>query len=82
MGCRFDVFDVGTSFVREFPNSMKAIMRVGSEHVCPILRKGEGFPDELQRGRGVGGENYRVFRRGAEERKYAFTGLSDRKSVV
>jgi len=67
---------MGTGFVREFPNSVKAVMGVGSEYVCPVLRKREGFANEFQRGRGVGGENHRVFRRGAKECEYAFAGLS------
>jgi len=50
-------------------------MGVGSEHVCSVLREWEGFANELQRGGGVGGENHRVFRRGAKECKYAFTSL-------
>lgn len=50
-------------------------MGVGSENVCPVLREREGFADELHRSRGVGGENHRVFWRGAEERKHTFASL-------
>ena len=67
---------MGTSLVRKFPDPVKAIMRVGSEHVCSVLRKREGFADKFQRGRGVGGKDHRVFRRGAKECEYAFTSLS------
>ena len=55
---------------------MEAVVGVGSEDVCSALREGEGLADELHRGCGIGGENHRVFRRGAEERKHAFTSLS------
>jgi len=62
--------------VGEFPNPVNAVVGVGSKHVCPVLRKREGFANELQRGRGVGGENHCVFWRGAEECKDTFTSLS------
>jgi hypothetical protein len=54
---------------------MEAVVGVGPENVRSVLREGEGFTNELHRSRGVGGENHRVFWRGAEERKYAFTSV-------
>lgn len=61
--------------MREFSNSVETIVGVGSENICSVLCEGEGFADELHRGCGVSGKNYRVFRRGAEEGKHTFAGL-------